>query len=94
MKIFHNKSRPITENETFIRLIQAAREDKEFHDQIYAILSLNSFNRKSILNTFIDNMRLNNVSEDLIEALASLREDDVAEVALEVINGLKSEDEK
>ena len=87
MKTSHKKTTPITENETFIRLIQAAQDDPEFRMQIVSILSLDSFNRKSVLNTLIDNMRLNNESEDLIEAFASLRDDDVAEVALKTIYG-------
>ena len=87
MKSSHKKTTPITENETFIRLIQAAQDDPEFRMQVVSILSLNSFNRQSVLNTFIDSMRLNNESEELIEALASIRDDDVAEVALKAIVG-------
>ena len=87
MKSSHKKTTPITENETFIRLIQAAQDDPEFRMQGVSILSLNSFNRQSVLNTFIDSMRLNNESEELIEALASIRDDDVAEVALKAIVG-------
>ena len=87
MKTSHNENTPIIENKTFIRLIQAAQDDPEFMKQIVSILSLDSFNRKSVLNTFIDTMRLNNESEELIEAFASIREDDVAEVALKTIEG-------
>lgn len=90
MKTSHKKTTPVTENETFIRLIQAAQDDPDFRTQIVSILTLNSFNRKSVLNTIIDSMRLNNVSEELIEAIASICDDDVAAVALKTIEGKES----
>ncbi|MFC1607906.1 hypothetical protein ACFL47_08040 [Candidatus Latescibacterota bacterium] len=79
------KEQPVTDNETFVRLIQAAQDDPEFSRQIIAILKLDSFNRTSLLGAFIDNMRMNGVAEDMIEALASLRDDDVAKTALRII---------
>ena len=85
MKRSDKKTTLITENETFIRLIQLAQDDAEFRKQLITILSLDGFNRKSVLSAFIENMRVGGVSDDLIEALGSLRDDDVAEVAFKVI---------
>ena len=79
------KEQQVTDNETFVRLIQAAQDDPEFSNQITAILKLDSFNRKSILSTFINNMRMNGVPQDMIDALASLCDDDVAQTALKII---------
>lgn len=79
------KERSISENETFVRLIQAAQDDPEFREKLIAILSLDSFNRRSVLNAFIDNMRRDSVPEDMIAAMSGLLDDDVAELALKEI---------
>lgn len=79
------KERSIAENETFVRLIQAAQDDPKFREKLIAILSLDSFNRKSVLNAFIENMQRDSVTEDLIAAMADLLDDEVAELALKVI---------
>ena len=79
------KEHSIAENETFVRLIQAAQDDPEFRKELIAILSLDSFNRRSVLNAFIDNMQRDSVPEDLIAAMADLLDDDVAELALKEI---------
>ena len=80
------KKLPITENETFIRLIQAAQDDPEFREKLITILSLDSFNRKSVLHAFIENMHRDNVSDEMITAMEGLLDDDVAELALKVID--------
>lgn len=77
----------IAENETFVRLIQAAQDDPEFREKLIAILSLDSFNRKSVLHAFIDTMQRDSVPKDLIAAMAGLLDDEVAELALSVIGG-------
>ncbi len=87
MNPHEEKHRYIAENETFVRLIQAAQDDPEFRGKLIAILSLDSFNRKSVLHAFIENMRRDSVPEDLIASLAGLLDDDVAELALKVIGG-------
>jgi hypothetical protein len=71
MKLFAKKKRqPAGVDETFVRLIQIAEEDPEIREQILCILSLDAFNRKSALNTYIQNMRLKGAPMEFISAIA------------------------
>ena len=69
---------PVSENEDFIALIQAASEDKTVRQQILAIAGLDPFNRESLLNTYIQSLALRGAPEELIASLALLKDDDLA----------------
>lgn len=86
MKILFGKRKSISEDETFVTLIRVAQEDVEVRKQLLSILSLDSFNRKSALNSFINEMRLRKAPKDFVAAIANLLDDAVAEKALEVIH--------
>ena len=74
------------DDDTFIRLVQIARDDPKINKEILKILTLDSFNRQSALNTLLDTMRLKGAPLEFIEAVDFLVDDDVAEKFLVVIN--------
>lgn len=83
------KLKNIGDNESFILLLKAAKDDKEFLKRILLVLKMNEFNRISTINSMIEKMKLNNVSINIINAIASLLDNKVAKEALEVIENKK-----
>lgn len=79
--------RPVAENEKFITLIQVSRDDPELRQALKSILSLNDFNRKSFLNTHLEELKFKKAPKGFIDALSCLLDDDVARQALEIIKG-------
>jgi hypothetical protein len=75
----------VAENEAFVTLVQVGQEDPEVRQQLTAILRLDNFNRKSALNTFIEQMRLKQAPKEFLSAIACLLDDAVAEKVLETI---------
>ena len=86
MRLFSKRMQSVGDDETFVRLIQVAREDPEIREQILGILSLDPFNRKSALNTFIYEMRLKGAPHEFISAIACFLDDGVAEKALAILS--------
>lgn len=87
-KKLSNMKRPkkqIVENEKFIYLMRAASEVPDVREKLKVILSLDSFNRQSILNTWLRDLKLQGAPNDFIEALSFFLDDSIAEKALEVI---------
>jgi len=82
---FDKKARTAGDDETFVRLLQVASEDPGIREQILRILSLDAFNRKSALNTFIHNMRLKSAPGEFVSAIACFLDDKVAEEALSIL---------
>ena len=80
-----NKKSLIGDNEEFVTLIQVARENEDIRNQLLVILSQDAFNRASIINSFIEDMRIKNAPKELISAIACLLDDDVAERAREIL---------
>jgi hypothetical protein len=75
----------VGDNKTFVTLIRIAQEDEEIGRTLGRILSQDCFNRKSMLNTLIQDMRLKSAPVDFIRAIASLLDDDVARKASELL---------
>ncbi len=75
----------ISDNESFVRLIQLAWDDEDIRTELVKILKLDSFNRTSLLNTYIDKMRLQGLPEDFINTLGYLRDDDIANQVFQAI---------
>ena len=76
---------PIVDNETFIDLMRIAQEKDDIKKRLKFILKLDSFNRQSILNTWLHDLRLQGAPKKLIKAISYFLDDAVAEKALEVI---------
>ena len=85
MKLFGKAKRSPGDDETFVRIIQVAGEDPEIREQILRILSMDAFNRKSALNTFIGEMRLKGAPRDFVSAIACFLDNGVAEKALAIL---------
>ena len=75
----------IVENEKFIDLMRVASEQPDVKKKMMLILNLDSFNRQSILNTWLRDLKLQGAPDDFIEALSFFLDDSIAEKALEVI---------
>jgi hypothetical protein len=79
----------VGENETFGTLMQVAQEDVEIKKQLITILSQNRFNRASILNSYIENLRLQKAPKEFISAMACLLDDCIAAKALQILNEIE-----
>jgi hypothetical protein len=75
------------EHEDFITLMRVAREDADIRRQLLVILSQTDFNRTSMLNTLIDEMRLNNAPSEISAALSCLLDREVALKAMQLLKG-------
>jgi len=80
-----SQKKPIVNNETFIYLMKVAREEPDIRNKLKSILKLDSFNRQSILNTWLHDLKLQGAPRDFIESLSYFLDDDIAEKALEII---------
>lgn len=85
MGLFGKKDASVADEETFVRLIQVAREDPAIRDQLRALLSLDDFNRQSAIRSMLEEMRLNRAPGELISAFACLLDRQIAEKAMEVL---------
>ena len=50
--------KPIVDHEKFIDLMRVASEEPDVRGKLNSILKLDSFNRRSILNTWLDDLKL------------------------------------
>jgi hypothetical protein len=88
MNIFRKKKKQGNDlDETFIRLIQVANEDKEVKDKLLAILSLEKEKRKFMLNTWLQEMKYKKAPSDFLTSISYFLDDDIAERALKIISG-------
>jgi hypothetical protein len=65
----------MTADEMFVNLLRVSQEDVTIHKFIKAIVSMNGFNRKSLLNTFIQEMAFRGAPSEFIQAIAVLRDE-------------------
>ena len=79
------KTETAGENENFVALIQAAMEDSGMRRQLLAIVQLDSFNRASLLGTYVSSLQFQGAPYELIEALNCLMDDATAEKTREIL---------
>ena len=84
MAAARRKTKSIADDETFVRLMQVAQEDPEIGDRLKLILSQDDFNRRSLLNTWIEELKLKNAPADFTKALSYFLDEQVAGSALEL----------
>ena len=72
MGLFRKKSSSTEVSEPFVTLIQVAREDPDIKSRLLGIVSLDAFNRKSALNTLMEDMRLRGAPTELMRSLSVL----------------------
>ena len=85
MDLFEKKQPYITQNEDFLRLVQVIKEDLQIRQTLQSILGLDSFNRKSALNTWVEELNLKQAPKRFISALSCLLDDDIARKTLDII---------
>ena len=78
--------RSFADQKSFITLIRAAQEDAALRERLLAILQQPGFHRKSLLNTLIAELSVQSAPAELVQAVACLLNDDVAEKARELLN--------
>ena len=88
-----NKS-PVDPLESLSDLIDATLDDPIMRGQILNLVKFDSFNRRSILNTWLAELQLKDAPGELINALACLKDDEVAARAKRLLEGSKDKDEK
>ena len=74
-------------DEPFVTFMQVAKEDPEMRRAVLGMLSHDEFNRTSILNTYIEEMRYKGAPESFVAALACLLDKDVAQRAYDLLTG-------
>lgn len=72
-------------NDSLITLLRLAQEDQEVFEQLSNILTLESFHRKSALNSLIETMKLNQAPKDILLIMSSLLDDQVATQAKSIL---------
>jgi len=85
MKLSEENKHFIANDENFIALVQVLKEDYKVRSKIEPILSLDKFNRKSALNTWLEQLKFQQAPEKFIVLLSCLLDDDIAKKLLRVI---------
>jgi len=67
----------LTADEVFVNLLAVAREDENIHKFLTAVVALDDFERKSLVNSFIAEMALKGAPPEFIQAIAALRDHDL-----------------
>ena len=83
---------PDEAREALVTLIRAAQENADFREQIVNLLSLDEFNRRSALNTVLNELRLKEAPKDLGSALGLLLDQKVAQKVRELLTEDKPDD--
>ncbi len=79
MSFLFGSKKTDSDGDVFVSLIQVAQKDSDFRDQLLNVLALDNFNRKSALNSFVQNMVTKNAPSELIRVMKMLLDDAVAE---------------
>ena len=85
MQLSNENKRFIAEDENFIALVQVLKEDYKVRSKIEPILSLDKFNRKSALNTWLEQLKFQQAPKKFIGLLSCLLDDNIAKKLLHVI---------
>ena len=78
-----------TSHEEITCLVQTALEDPVIKQRMLKMLQLNSFERRSVLNIWLEQLRLRNASEELLYVLSCLFDDAIAQKTFSLINKSK-----
>jgi hypothetical protein len=73
----------------FIKLIQVMRDDSVINKKVIKMLKLDSYQRRTVLNNWLERLRIENAPDNLLGALSCLFDDKVAEQVLALINDRK-----
>jgi len=87
-----NSSKQVDPNnsiEPLKNLIHVMRNDPVINSEVIKILNLDSYHRRSVLNNWLEQLRLRKAPENLISALCYLFDDKIAREVLALINKRK-----
>jgi hypothetical protein len=73
----------------FMRLIQVMQDDAVINKQVIEMLQMDSYQRRSVLNNWLERLRRQDAPQNLLSALACLFDDKIAEQVLTLINDRK-----
>jgi hypothetical protein len=85
MNLFEKKQPYITQNHDFLRFVQVVQEESQIRQTLKSILELDNFNRKSALNTWLEELKIKQAPKKFRSALACLLDDDIAQKTLDLI---------
>ena len=71
------------------KLIHVMREDSIIYSEVIKILNLDSYQRRFVLNNWLEQLRLRKAPENLLSALSFLFDDKIAREVLVLINKRK-----
>ena len=78
-----------TQSDSFIQLIKIMRDDPEINKRVIRLLNSESYQRRNVLNNWLEQLRLQAASEKLLVALSSLFDEAIAKKTLSMINRSK-----
>jgi hypothetical protein len=78
------------EFESLIKLIEIMQEDSVINEKVIKMLQLDSYQRRSVLNNWLEQLRCINAPCELMQPLACLFDDKVAKKVLTLINKRKT----
>jgi ribosomal protein L18E len=75
--------------ESLNRLIQVMRNDEVINKKVIEMLQRDSFQRRAVLNNWLEKLQRQNAPENLLSSLSCLFDDKVAEQVLTLIQNYK-----
>ena len=79
----NNKLKP------FIKLMQVMKKDPVINEKVIQLLKMESYQRRLVLNSWLEQLRVRHASDNLLNALSCLFDDKIAEDVLALINDRK-----
>jgi len=70
--------------------MEVMKKDPLINDKVIQMLKMASFQRRSVLNSWLEQLRNRNASENLLSALSCLFDDKIAEEVLTLISNHKN----
>jgi hypothetical protein len=83
---FLSKTRLNSKSDQFSHLIQVIKDDDEINNRVVQLLKLDSYQRRNVLNRWLEQLRRENASKELRTSLSCLFDDDIAIKVLTIIN--------
>ena len=74
--------KPDNKIDPYLQLIEVMRVDLVINEQIKKMLNLDSYNRRLILNNWVEKLRKQKASAELMQALSCLFDDAIAKETL------------
>jgi hypothetical protein len=84
VKLIRKKKSTVADNVHFVSLVQLMQDDSNLRDKLLPLMALDSFNRKSALNSWLEELKLQRAPTEIISALACLVDDAIAAKILEI----------